>query len=310
MTESALPQREHMYLTLVSDSERWDRYVPRRGDIIISTPPKTGTTWTQMICALLIFQTPKLDRRLSEISPWFDMRASDIDEVVATYEAQTHRRFIKTHTPLDGLPYFEEVTYLYCGRDPRDVFFSFQNHAANISDAMMSQILNAAGLEEFPTLSEDPDELFSMWLTIGATPWMEDGFPFGSVFYHTLSFWKYRHLPNIHLLHYGDMKADLEGEMRRLASHLGIEVEESRWPELVAAATFESMKQRAGDLAPLAEKQGWKDDSRFFNKGQTGQWRGLLKPESLALYDKIVRERYPADMAEWLHQGRLAQAAR
>ena len=84
----------------ISDSARWDGFEFRPGDIVISTPPKCGTTWTQMICALLIFQTPTFAAPLDLISPWLDMLTRDRDEVVADLDAQTHRRFIKTHTPL------------------------------------------------------------------------------------------------------------------------------------------------------------------------------------------------------------------
>src|SRR3954454_6317645 len=48
------------YRATVYDSNRWDGFELRPGDIIISTPPKCGTTWTQMICALLILQEPEL----------------------------------------------------------------------------------------------------------------------------------------------------------------------------------------------------------------------------------------------------------
>src|SRR5437879_4553373 len=95
------------YEASMYDSNRWDGFELRPGDIIISTPPKCGTTWTQMICALLVFQTPTFDRSLDLISPWLDMLTRDRDSVVADLEAQHHRRFIKTHTPLDGVPFDE-----------------------------------------------------------------------------------------------------------------------------------------------------------------------------------------------------------
>lgn len=47
------------YVGRAYDSARWAGFDPRPDDII-STPPKCGTTWTQMICALLILQTPEL----------------------------------------------------------------------------------------------------------------------------------------------------------------------------------------------------------------------------------------------------------
>src|SRR6267143_6116526 len=116
------------YEASMYDSNRWDGFELRPGDIIISTPPKCGTTWTQMICALLIFQTPAFDRPLDLISPWFDMLTRPRADVVADLEAQTHRRFIKSHTPLDGLPAGEGVTYLCVGRDPRDAAVSMSHH--------------------------------------------------------------------------------------------------------------------------------------------------------------------------------------
>ena len=84
-----------------------------------------------MICALLIFQRPELPARIGDLSPWVDMRIAPIEDILDRYEQQQHRRFIKTHTPLDGIPFFEEATYLFCGRDPRDIFVSVVNHGKN-----------------------------------------------------------------------------------------------------------------------------------------------------------------------------------
>src|SRR5262245_42224747 len=109
------------YLSFVHDSARWDGFELRAGDILLSTPPKCGTTWMQMICSLLIFQDPEREQALSTVSPWLDMTVKKREVVWALLEAQTHRRFIKTHTPLDGLPSDDRVTYVCVGRDPRDV---------------------------------------------------------------------------------------------------------------------------------------------------------------------------------------------
>ena len=56
--------------------------------------------------------------------------------------------------------------------------------------------------------------------------------------------------PNVLLVHYDDLLADLTGQMRRVARFLGIGVPEDRWPPLAEAATFGSMRARAGELAP------------------------------------------------------------
>src|SRR6266851_7196398 len=100
------------YRSSDEDSARWIGFPFRTGDIVISTRSKTGTTWVQMICALLIFQTPDLPASLGWISPWLDFLTTPREEVYGLLEAQVHRRFIKTHTPLDGIPLDSRVTYI------------------------------------------------------------------------------------------------------------------------------------------------------------------------------------------------------
>jgi aryl sulfotransferase len=90
----------------------------RPGEVVISTRSKTGTTWVQMICALLIFQNPDLPAPLGQLSPWLDHLVAPRDEVVAKLKAQPHRRFIKTHTPLDGIPLDPRATYFVTARHP------------------------------------------------------------------------------------------------------------------------------------------------------------------------------------------------
>lgn len=319
MAASVRPEPRQIYRNLLIDSTRWDGYRPRKGDLIISTPPKTGTTWMQMICALLIFQTDDLYQPLSLISPWLDFAAAPIEEVLAGLERQTHRRFIKTHTPFDGLPYFDGVTYLCVGRDPRDAFLSFDNHFRNMDPGFVGRVLRERGVtsEDGGALSPpDPEReqdlcaLFRTWIADAGPPWRPDGPPGAStVLSHVQSFWRVRHLPNIHLLHYSDLQTDLEGEIRRLAGLLGIVVQEERWPQLVEAASFQSMKRRADLLAPDAEKGIWRENSRFFHQGKSGQWRAVLGEEELDLYHRAMRERLEPELIRWLEHGRLGGAA-
>ena len=92
------------YQGTLYDSNRWDGFELRPGDIIIAAPPKCGTTWTQMICALLILQEPELPLPLNRLSPWIDMVTRARTEVFADLQAQSHRRFIKTTRRWTGYP--------------------------------------------------------------------------------------------------------------------------------------------------------------------------------------------------------------
>jgi aryl sulfotransferase len=285
------------YRTVVSDSALWADFPFRAGDVVISPPAKCGTTWLQMMCALLIFDSAELDRPLTEISPWLDAVTYDRAETLGVLESQRHRRFIKTHTPLDGLPFREDVTYICVGRDPRDAMLSFENAMANLDpDAVPPGD---------PGPPPPPDPLDRFWL------WADEDFTNDSPLFgvtlanlvnHVRTFWDRRDEPQVELFHYADLKADLPGQLRRLANVLSIEVGEQRVGELATAATFDGMRRRADLLAPGVDHKLWRRNEDFFRSGTSGQWRGLLDAAALDRYDRRVAGLAPPDLVEWLHR--------
>jgi hypothetical protein len=143
-------------------------------------------------------------------------------------------------------------------------------------------------------------------MTTPAQPWTQDGFPFGSALHYAQTFWAFRHLPNIFLLHYADLVGRLEEEMRRLATFLKIVVEAQLWPSLLAAASFSNMKKRADDVAPGAHLGEWTSNAEFFRKARVGEWREVLSPENQELYERVTRERLEPPLKGWLENGRAA----
>ena len=122
------------------DSAHWLDFPFRSGDIVISTRSKSGTTWVQMMCALLS-QTPQLPSKLSTLSPWLDWLVNPRDYVMyAHLSAQAHRRFIKTHTPLDGLPCDEQVTYIVVARHPLDMAVSLYHQGDNLNRQRLREL--------------------------------------------------------------------------------------------------------------------------------------------------------------------------
>ena len=79
------PARVHRYETATQDSIRWNAYRPRAGDVIVTTAPKCGTTWTQMLCALLL-HGPALPAPLSRLSPEFDRLATPVEALMDEHE--------------------------------------------------------------------------------------------------------------------------------------------------------------------------------------------------------------------------------
>ncbi|HAD26655.1 MAG TPA: sulfotransferase [Alphaproteobacteria bacterium] len=307
MNKMQWPERTATYRSFAYDSKRWDGFVPRAGDIAICTPPKCGTTWMQMICALLIFQKTEFDRPLSGYSPWLDMLIAPVEDVLDNLDAQKNRRFIKTHTPLDGLPYYEQMSYICVGRDPRDAFMSMEAHQRNVRPEAMAKMMENATfpLPPFDPGPKEPEARFIRWIKASGKPGDEKDPLSSSVLHYVESFWRFRQLPNILMVHYSDLKNDLAGEMRRIADFLDIAVREDLWPALVDAARFENMKANADQLAPDAEAGIWQDNSGFFNKGKSGQWADLLGDEALAAYQGEMQARLEPELAHWLEHGRL-----
>ncbi len=299
------------YRSVVFDNARWADFSFRRGDVVISTPPKCGTTWMQTLCAMLVFDAVEFDRPLAQISPWLDMLTNDLGAVVQSLETQEHRRVIKTHTPLDGLPYDERATYLCVGRDPRDVALSFEHHLVNLDgDAFMAARAAAVGLEDLAELGPDPDPVpadaedrFWMWANTepGAGSFM--GPTLSEILHHLWTFWDQRATHNIAMFHYSDLLADLPGELRRLSGVLEIAVTDERIADYAAAGTFESMKRRADDLVPDVDNRIWHSNRDFFHRGREGEGRDLLGRDALRRYDERVAELIPADLARWVHHG-------
>ena len=290
--------------SLFSDSARWDGFVFRDGDIIIATPAKCGTTWTQRIVSLLVFDSVELPQPLAHISPWLDMLTRPLEDVVAELDAQTHRRFIKSHLPFDALPFDERVTYITVGRDPRDAAVSRRNHWSNMDmEKVIEERVAVAGGDDLAEESQAPpseDAWFGEWLGADSN----DERSTLRVLVRTLdSFWQQRHRPNVVLLHYRDLERDLVGQMAYLAERLGIERSRARLEELAPAASFDTMKAEAAAVAPNADQTFWRSTSDFFRSGTSEQWRGLLSEDDLARYEQRLHQLAGDDLAHWLEHG-------
>jgi len=282
------------------DSGRWAGFPFRQGDIVISTRSKTGTTWVQMICALLVFQAPDLPAPLAQLSPWLDWLIIPRDEVYARLASQQHRRFIKTHTPLDGIPVDSRATYIVVGRHPLDMAVSLYHQGDNIDRGRVRHLTGQPEPER-PAAPQLPvREWLLRWIDRDDRPQEQlDSLP--GVMWHLSDAWGRRHQPNVVLLHYDDLSADLEGEMRRLAELLGIAVPDETWPGLMQAATFERMRGAANRLVP--DPAGvLKDKAAFFRRGTSGSGRELLSRDELAHYHARISRLAPPDLLAWLHR--------
>jgi hypothetical protein len=292
----------------MADSARWERFQLRPDDVIITTPSKSGTTWMQTIVGMLLRDTVELPP-IGTICPWLDMQIRTEEEIFGLLDGQTERRFIKTHTPLDGLPFNRSVTYIAVIRHPLDVALSDRDHVANMLRDRTDELREAASGPYEPVsvqtdkAPEDPAELLRWFIdndeqATGSGPNGLDDYC-----QQIRTYWDARDQPNVHLFHYADMWNDLDAEMRRVAAALHVPVDEARWQSFVDAATLKSMRQRASDSAPDAHLGLWKSAEGFFRSGGTREWPALLTAAEIDHFDQRLHE-LAGGAYGWVMRGR------
>ncbi|KAJ2978106.1 hypothetical protein NQ176_g4001 [Zarea fungicola] len=120
LAKTELPIKTHEVHNHHQDSTAWNDFPFRKDDIIITTYAKSGTTWMQQIVGQLTHDaSPTLN--LAWLSPWVDLRVFPRNDMLQMLESQQHRRFIKTHLPVNALPWNPNVKYIYVARDGRDM---------------------------------------------------------------------------------------------------------------------------------------------------------------------------------------------
>lgn len=302
----ALPTIMHTYQNHALDSTRWNCYQPRTGDIVVTTSIKSGTTWMLEIASRLALlnqaSAAPVGAQEGNISVWFEPRWVPLDERIAKLEAQQHRRVIKSHLPLDGLPFYPQVQYIVVGRDARDVLMSLWNHHTNYAPGFLD-FLNGLPDRVGDPMPAAPDDIHAFWrdwITRGWFPWESEGYPYWGNLHHTRTWWDYRHLPNICFVHYNDLLADLAGEIQQVADFLKISLAEEQLSAIAKMVTFDAMREQAlknDQGKPSAFIEGAKT---FFFKGTNGRWEDVLSAEELALYEQKAAQVLTPDCRAWL----------
>lgn len=276
----------------------------RDGDVVISVPAKSGTTWTMNIVhQLLTGGTADFEDIYQEV-PWIEFIGhpqQSHDAVLNRVEAMptTRRRAFKTHSAPPQVPYFDgrtgpEVKYLVVFRNPEEALVSFR-----------------------PFLEQHSDEWFDLWQMPRAamcrpdfpTFYSEviDGHGMQGMFFGFLAaWWPLRHAPNVLFLHYSDMKTAHEASIRKIAGFLGITPDADAWPKILEHTSFRWMKdhedkfeaRKAGEIPIL--KSG-----AMIRKGEVGQAGTDGMTDEIARHLRDIGSRICADPAAlaWYYDG-------
>jgi aryl sulfotransferase len=269
------------------DSARWNDFPFREGDVVVATYPKVGTNWMVQISWQIIHGGPPGVGGFANVA-WLDMRVVPFRLMMDAYEAQTYRRIIRTHLPLDGLVFSPKAKYIVVGRDARDMVWSAYNHQSLNTDEVLARFNGPPGRPGALVSRPDRDirDYYLHFLEHDDLP----GFGFEPFWPHVQGWWNARRLPNVLLVHYANLKADLPGAIRRIAQFLAVEIDEAALPTIVEHCGFDYMRAST-------------NNNPNFHKGVMGRWRDVLTPAEIARCDEVAGRNLTPDCAHWLATG-------
>ena len=204
---------------------------------------------------------------------------------------------------MDALRFSPKAKYLYVVRDGRDVAWSMHNHHLGFTEQVYPMFNNVFGREGDPLVpppTPDVAQYFREWLDGG-------GLPVGVSFWqHVQGWYDVRHLPNVLLLHFNNLKTDLRGgdaAHRRVSSTSRSTRRTCR--AMLEHCSLDYMRRTASEHSPILDMVFQQGGATFFNKGTNGRWKDALTAADLEKYDRLVRENLTPDCARWMATGEL-----
>ncbi len=304
MNAFPIPIKTGEYNNRFFDSKVWNDFKYRTGDVVIASYAKAGTTLLQQMVAQLIFNG-RADIEVAQLSPWLDAVYPDTQTRLQRVEAQTHRRFLKTHLPAEFVSFSREARYVYVGRDGRDIVWSLHAHQSAVSqEAQTAALQDGTGPPGRLRVLKPPQaskvHYFQEWLE-------QDGHPFWPFWEGIRSWWQLRHQPNVLLVHYSALQTHRLEQLHRIANFIGTPVDDSRIDAILQHCSFDYMKEHASRYVPMGTGL-WKDGGRaFFHSGTGGRWQGELPADLSARYEQRAVAELGQECADWLASGNLAQ---
>jgi aryl sulfotransferase len=275
----------------------------RDGDIVVSVPVKSGTTWTMNIVhQLRSGGDPDLKDVYQEV-PWLEFVPGPgvaPEELVRAIDSMPseRRRAFKSHSAPGMLPYHApgsgvDVQYVVVVRNPDEVLASLHPFIRSHSEAWFS--LWGMDREEFV-----PPDIATCFEAFGRSMLPPGLFGF------LAAWWPLRRAPNVLLLHFSDMKRDHAGSVRRIADFLGFTPSAEQWPRILEYTSFPWMKRHEHKFEIRhAAQVPVLDSGAMVRKGKTGaaEEDGVtpeMSAELKALGQGMLADRQALD---WLYEG-------
>ncbi len=244
-------------------------YRPSRHDVVVCTFPKCGTNWTMQIAYQIAMRGRGEFRHIHDVIPWPDFARQDLivplSDDSARQAAPTGLRVIKTHLEWERVPYTPDARYICILRDPKDAFVS---NYLFVRDVMFGPLMPAV----------------PVWLRI----FFSDAAPFNWS-EHLHGYWKDRHLPNLLILTFEEMKQDLAAAVQRIAEFMDVELTPDEFAAVCEQSSFAYMKGMDEKFKPPALSPWSSPNRQMIRHGVSGGSAELLSPAQQGFIDTTCK---------------------
>lgn len=247
--------------------------VARPTDVLVASYPKTGTTWTQEICYLILnnIDLEKANSKtLEERIPFIEIPPMGIKG----FEKLPDPRVIKTHLPYEDIPqsFLQNKTKIvYIARNPKDTAVSYYHFMK-----MLGYFAYSGTLEDFVDLFVNDTG--------------SDHVMYHTYVKHALEYWKRRNEGTVLFLTYEGMQKDFIGGIRKVAQFLGKTLTDEQVDQIAAHCSFESMSKNPmtnySQGGACVRVEG--SETCFMRKGKVGDWKNRFTPEMSRKMEEYV----------------------
>ncbi|XP_051822400.1 sulfotransferase 1 family member D1-like [Antechinus flavipes] len=255
-------------------AEAWSQvegFEARPDDLLISTYPKSGTTWVSEILDLIYnngdVEKCKRDAIFNRV-PFMELIMPGYVNGIKQLEELKSPRLVKTHLPVELLPpslWKNDCKMIYVARNAKDVAVSYY------------YFHKMAKMHPEPGTWEEFLEKF-----------MTGKLSFGSWYDHVKGWWEKKKDYRILYLFYEDMKEDPKRELLKILKFLEKDLPEEIVNKILHHTSFKIMKDNpTANYTMITEKEMDHKVSPFMRKGMAGDWKNQF---TVAQYERFEKD--------------------
>lgn len=242
-------------------------YTPSQNDVIISTYPKSGTTWALQIAYEIGYLGAGDYEHSYQVFSWPDKLIPIEDNPPLTdmsymADSPTRLRVIKSHLEAPFVPHHDTVKYISVVRDPKDLMVSLVHFENGFNRVLFGgEVPVDAYVKSFQT----------------------DRFIYQSWPMFINSWWSLRDRDNVLILTFEEMKADHAGTVQKMANFLDIALSPDQLDRVVEKSSYAWMK--ANDYKYSQPAFGEEERVPLVRSGKSGNSKELLSADQQAEID-------------------------